>query len=64
MAKKTAFITLLFIFLLADAASAQDYIIKLNPSQAEDTTVKNRNFYFDAVIDNREQTKSPGGRPS
>jgi len=48
------FTALLFISLFGDAAFAQDYIIKLNPSPAEDTAVHNRNFYFDAVTDNRD----------
>ena len=45
--------TCLFLLLFLNvAAFAQDYIIKLNP--VADTTIQNRNFYFDAVEDNRE----------
>src|SRR5687767_15819080 len=47
---------LFFMFMLTGAAFAQDqYIIKLNPQ--EDTLVAKRNFYFDAVEDNREQNQ-------
>ena len=46
---------LLFVFLFAAAASAQEYVIKLNAK--EDTVEKNRNFYFVSVEDNREDAK-------
>ncbi|CAN5394903.1 hypothetical protein BH11BAC1_BH11BAC1_11060 [soil metagenome] len=44
---------LLFAITISAPAVAQEYIIKLNP--VEDTVVKNRNFFFDAVEDGREQ---------
>src|SRR4051812_34164940 len=48
-------IAILFILLFTGAASAQEYIIKLNPK--EDTVITKRNFYFDKVEDNREQNQ-------
>jgi hypothetical protein len=36
-------------------ATAQDYVIKLNP--VVDTVLPERNFYFDAVEDNREKNQ-------
>jgi hypothetical protein len=44
--------SLFYILFLSTTATAQEFIIKLNPK--EDTTLKNRNFYFDSVVDNRE----------
>jgi hypothetical protein len=49
------FTLLLFISLLADTALAQEYVIKLNQDAKEDTALKKRSFYFDAVTDNRDQ---------
>jgi hypothetical protein len=46
-------IILINLSTLSFSASAQDFIIKLNPK--EDTTIKNRNFYFDSVTDDREE---------
>src|ERR1051325_9175403 len=49
-------LTLFFLLSIAIGATAQEYIIKLNPNPPEDTAVKHRNFYFDAVVDNRDVT--------
>jgi hypothetical protein len=49
-------LTLFILFALNHLASAQEYVIKLNPNPPEDTAVKHRNFYFDTVQDNREVT--------
>ena len=43
------------MFILTPAAFAQDYIITINPK--EDTVHTKRNFYFDAVEDNREKNQ-------
>jgi hypothetical protein len=42
-----------FLFSIALSASAQEYIIKLNPK--EDTTLAERHFYFSTVEDAREE---------
>jgi hypothetical protein len=49
------FIALFVISMFTVSVSAQEFIIKLNPKQ--DTILGNRNFYFDAVEDNREKNE-------
>jgi hypothetical protein len=47
------FSILFFSLIISVAAFAQnEYVIKLNPKK--DTAIQNRSFYFDNVIDNRE----------